>query len=301
MSKKLPLVSVITPVYNRANLVGKTIESVLRQDYQNIEYIILDDGSIDESRKVIQKYKKSNRSRKKIIIKTHPNMGETRTVNKGFKIANGEYIGIVNSDDPLLPGAIKEVVKFFHSHPRIIVAYPDWKMIDEKGRLIRKVITQNYNFVKMVKTFYCVPGPGTFFKKTIVDKLKGRDERFRYVGDYDFWLRAGLLGPFGRIPKTLATFRVHKDSASVGSRGLRMAKEHVDLIKKIYNLPNLPEDILKIRQEAFGSAYFVAWQMCGDGYHFQKNIYYLQCLIYRLSYFPRYVKIVKKIISKFFR
>jgi len=301
MSKKLPLVSIITPVYNRAPLVDKTIKSVLRQDYQNIEYIILDDGSTDGGWEIIQKIKKNNRSKKKVIIKSHPNMGEARTVNKGFKIAKGEYIGIVNSDDPLLPGAIKEIVKFFLGHPQIIVAYPDWNMIDDKGRLIRKVITQKYDFVEMVRTFYCVPGPGTFFRRKVVDKLKGRDEKFRYVADYDFWLRAGFLGPFGRIPKTLATFRVHQDSASVSHRGLRMAKENIELIRKIYNLPHLPKNILAIRKEAFSNAYLVAWLMCGDGYQFQKDIYYLQSLIYRLSYFPGYVRVLKRIISKFFR
>ena len=85
----LPLVTVITPAYNRASYLVETIESVLGQDYPRLEYIVLDDGSTDNTREVLGKYEG------RIIWETHPNMGETRTVNKGFGLARGEIVVVV--------------------------------------------------------------------------------------------------------------------------------------------------------------------------------------------------------------
>jgi len=102
----LPLVTVVTPVYNREDYLEEVILSVLGQDYPNIEFIVLDDGSTDGTLQVIWKY------RERLRWESHANMGQTRTVNKGFSMAKGEIVGVVNSDDPLLPGAIREIVAF---------------------------------------------------------------------------------------------------------------------------------------------------------------------------------------------
>jgi glycosyltransferase involved in cell wall biosynthesis len=105
MAEKELLVTIITPAYNRANYLDETIQSILNQDYPNLEYIVLDDGSKDNTVEVLKKY------RGRIIWETHPNIGETRTVNKGLSMAHGDIIGIVNSDDPLLPGAVASRLK----------------------------------------------------------------------------------------------------------------------------------------------------------------------------------------------
>jgi GT2 family glycosyltransferase len=228
----------------------------------------LDDGSNDKSWDVLQKYKS------RVILERHKNIGEPQTVNKGFLLAKGEFIGVVNSDDPLLPGAVKKIVQYFRSHRETIVVYPDWEKIDEKGRIFEKVRTPDYDYEYILKTFHCVPGPGTFFRKSVVDKLAGRDARFKYVSDFDFWLRAGLIGPFARLPEILATFRVHSGSASVNSLGGRMSQEHIDLAKKIYALADFPESLKKFKNETFSSAYFLAWWMSGKRLSF-KGIKYL--------------------------
>ena len=222
----LPLVSVITPAYNRAVYLEETIMSVLSQDYPNLEYLVLDDGSTDNTRDVAAKYVG------RIIFSSHPNMGETRTVNKGFAMATGSIIGVVNSDDPLLPGAVAQIVDTMIKEPEVIVAYPDWDMIDAEGYRFGHRQTFEYDYVNMVRWFHCVPGPGAFFRHSLMKELGGRDEQFRYVADFDFWLRAGLIGPFKRVPKTLATFRSHSDSTSSKARGRLMAVEHVRLGKE---------------------------------------------------------------------
>ena len=142
--------------------------------------------------------------------------------------------------------------------PEILVAYPDWYIIDGKGRRLGHRITPEYDYVHMVKWHECIPGPGAFFRKSVVERLGGRDERFRYVSDFDFWLRAGLLGPFARIPRTLATFRWHSGGASSKEQGTSMAEEHIRLIDKIYSIPALPKEIVAIRAEAYSNAYYEA-------------------------------------------
>lgn len=283
-NKKFPLVTVITPTYNRASYLDETILSVLAQDYPKIEYVVLDDGSTDDTLKVIEKYKD------KIRWDTHENMGETRTVNKGFSMARGEIIGVVNSDDPLLPCAIRKMVEAMMSNNELLVVYPDWNMIDSKGKVIQNIKTYDYtSYSDMIRRHFCLPGPGAFFRREVIEKLKGRDLQFRYVADLDFWFRAGLLGPFMRIPETLATFRVHPDSATVSHQGIVMAEEHIRLIEKIYSFSDIPDAVLKVKREAYSSAYYIAGCTCGKGALFAKLKYFLQSLYYApFKYFGEY-------------
>ena len=141
MVDTLPLVTIITPAYNRAGYLDETIQSILNSDYPNIEYIVLDDGSKDNTREVLGKYKG------RIVWETHPNMGETRTVNKGLNMAHGEIIAVINSDDPLLPGAISAAVAFMQSRPDILVAYPDWDFLDRDSKVTGHHQVPDYNYV----------------------------------------------------------------------------------------------------------------------------------------------------------
>ena len=247
-NKKYPLVTVITPTYNRAPFLEETILSILNQDYSNIEYIVLDGESTDNTLEVVKKF------RGRIIWNSHKNKGEQWAVNKGFSMAHGEIIGVVNSDDPLLPGAIGEVVKFMVANPEIIGVYPDWIKIDKDGKEIEKVILPDYNYEYMLRKHSCVPGPGTFFRRIVIDKLKGHDLKFKYVADFDFALRAGFIGQFARIPKFLATFRVHPGATTTKNKGFVMAMEHIRLLNKFFSLPNLPSHVRKVKPEAYEKA-----------------------------------------------
>jgi len=272
---KFPLVSIITPAYNRASLLDETIQSVLSQDYPKVEYIVFDDGSTDETLSVIKKYEG------RLRWETHDNIGETRTVNKGFSLAQGEIIGVVNSDDPLLPGAISTMVARMRAEPDLLVVYPDWQMIDAEGAVIQQIATSDYSYVDMLRWFHCMPGPGALFRRAVVEQLGGRTPKYRYVADFEFWLRAGLLGPFARVPQALATFRTHPGSATTSQRGAAMAEEYAQLVEEICSRPDLPAAVQKIRREAYSSAYYYAGHVCGDNAPTaQKKRYYLRALCY---------------------
>jgi len=251
-------VSIITPAYNRAGYLKQTIESVLNQDYPRIEYIVLDDGSTDNTKEVLEKYTGQ------LIWETHPNMGETRTVNKGWSMAHGEIVAVVNSDDLLLPGAVREAVAFMEAQPDILVAYPDWNIIGPDSKVTGHTEVPEYDYLYMLKRHYCLPGPGAFIRRRAFDLAGMRDPEFKYVADFEFWLRLGLYGPFAHIPKTLASWRVHPDAASQYYKGTAMANEHVRLMQKLYSRPDLPQEVLRVRREAFAWAHLNAARFCGE-------------------------------------
>lgn len=253
-----PSVSIVTPAYNRASYLDETIQSVLAQDYPLIEYIVLDDGSTDNTREVLEKYTG------RLIWESHPNMGETRTVNKGWSMAHGEIVAVVNSDDPLLPGAVSTAVAFMQSRPDILVAYPDWDFIDQDSNVIGHHQVPDYDYLYMVRRHHCSVGPGAFIRRKSFELTGMRDPQFRYVADFEYWLRLGLYGQFARIPRTLATFRVHPASASVSHKGRAMADEHIRLVRRIYSRPDLPPEVRGVRAEAFAWAHGVAGVTAGS-------------------------------------
>lgn len=290
MTPTAPLVTVITPAYNRADYLPETLDSVLSQDYPNLEYLVLDDGSKDNTVEVLRTYEtrlnapRGAASGMTFRWESHPNMGEARTVNKGFELARGKYIVIVNSDDPILPGLIRTAVEALEANPAALVAYPDFNIIDQHGSTLEHRPMPEYDFVRMVREYYCMPGPGAFIRRSGLALVGGRDTRYRYVGDFDFWLRLGLHGPFLHLPYTLATWRDHPSSASISERSRLMAEERVTLMENFYTQPNLPPEIIAVKAEAMSSAYYAGALMIGDAA--AARPYYWRSLRYHLNSRP---------------
>lgn len=257
-STEFPLVTIITPAYNRADYLKETIESVLAQDYPNIEYIVLDDGSKDNTVELLEKY--SDR----LYWESHANMGEIRTVNKAYAMAKGEYIAVINSDDPILPGAVSTVVETFLRNPDVLVVYPDWKYIDGDGKSMMDVQTPDYDYLEMVSTHKCMPGPGTFVSQKAL-KLAGlRDPQVKYISDFDLWFRIGLHGPFKRVPQVLATYRTHPTSLSSTEQGKRMSAEDIEMLDRFFQRKELPKSVLKVKNKAYSWAHYHACQVAGN-------------------------------------
>jgi len=278
MSANKPLVSVITPAYNRAKFLDETIKSVLTQDYPNIEYIVLDDGSTDDTPQLLAKYA--------LLLKSvrHTNMGEALTVNKGFRMAHGAYIIIVNSDDTILPNCISRLVEFMEARPDILVAYSDWNAIDEHSKFLYNIKSWDYNYVEFVKKSGCHVSVGALIRKKCLELTSGRDPSYRYTGDWEYWLRLGLYGEFAHLPETLATHRDHQGSLGA-SNGTVRGLEHIRMIKAFYSRTDLPQSIRKIRNQVIAATYREAI-MCKDSrvdipWYIQAVINYPPIVFYR--------------------
>ena len=254
--KSSPLVTIITPTFNREAFLAETIDSVLSQDYPAIEYIVLDDGSTDDTMALLRRYEG------KIHYESHPNMGETLTVNKGFRMARGEIICVVNSDDPLRPGAISAAVQAMQSHPDRLVAYPDWDEIGPRSELIRHHLLPDYDIMNMLTDFNVAMGPGTFFRREAIERYGFRDVKRKYTGDLAFWFRIALCEKPLHVSQRLATHRTHPEAASSTDRGPQMADELVWIFQEIYNDPGLPAEVRKIHRLAFCNVHFTAAVLC---------------------------------------
>lgn len=214
-------VTVITPTYNRALFLPQTIESVLQQDYPNIEYIVLDDGSSDDTAEVIEPYKD------KLLYLQHPNMGESKTVNKGYELASGEVVLVVNSDDPLWDHrAISKAMAYFIEDPKVMMLYPDWVLINQEGTVLNEVKLPLYSIEEMLMEFNVALGPGIFIRQNIFPERALRNTDLKYTGDLDLSFRIIREGKkVVHLPEAIASHRVHPDSESSKSQGAIMANE----------------------------------------------------------------------------
>lgn len=223
--------SVITPVYNGEKYLESTIVSVLTnlKDY-NFEYIVVNDGSTDSSQEIINKFNNKIKCIKKV------NQGQARAINSGLEVAQGMYSIIVNSDDPINSKELFKLSKeILDSQEKTVVAYPDWEIIDSAGRIIKSITVPEYSKNELVGNSHCLVGPGGVFRTEIAKKIGGWDPNFKFVPDYDFWLRMSTQGNFCRVPGYLALWRDHEDSLSISGRSLPMAKERIEVIQKFLN------------------------------------------------------------------
>jgi len=204
----LPLVSIITPSLNQARFIEETILSVKRQDYPNIEHIVIDGGSTDGTLDILRKYDKE------IIWISEPDKGQSDAINKGIRLARGEIIGWLNSDDTYELNAVRIAVEHFLKYPNAAVIYGDCNIIDDKGRLVRHRKNKPFNLKDAVmKT--PVQQPESFIRKHVLEDIGMLDLNLQYSMDYDLWIRIGLREyTFIYIPYTLANFRLHAESKS---------------------------------------------------------------------------------------
>ncbi len=206
---RLPWVTLVTPAYNQGEYLAETIDSVLAQDYPKLEYIVLDDGSTDDTPAVLARYTG------KIRHQRHANMGQARTLNRGWAMGKGSLIGYLSSDDLLEPRAISQLVEALRLDPSAVVSYGDFKLIDAIGRVFREVQAEDYSADRLCVDLVCQPGPGALIRRTVFDATGGWDGDLRQVPDFEFWLRASRFGHFIRVNSSLARYRIHDDSASL--------------------------------------------------------------------------------------
>jgi glycosyltransferase involved in cell wall biosynthesis len=251
MSSKDPLVTIVTSTFKHEQYLRQTIESVLQQDYPNIEYLVFNDGSPDGTEDILKSYQG------RFYWETQMNMGETPTLNKAIRMAKGELVAKLSSDDFLYPNAISTMVNKFLERPNLAVVYSDFDLVDEDGVQYASIQKPDFDFIDPIRKHLCLPGPGALFRKSVFDQIGGFSSQFRILFDLFFWWQASLIGPFERIPRPLSAFRQHRGSQS-SMGGVRMADETIRCVQTFYSLKNLPDSIQEIRGEAFSNAYYSA-------------------------------------------
>ncbi|OGO64809.1 MAG: hypothetical protein A2030_00775 [Chloroflexi bacterium RBG_19FT_COMBO_50_10] len=205
-----PLVSILTPSYNQGRFLEQTIQSVLSQDFPDMEYIIVDGGSTDDSVEIIKRY--ANRLAWWV---SETDQGQTDAINKGFAHASGEIFAWLNSDDTYQPGAITDAVAIMLAHTEVSMVYGDANLIDEQGSLMGRFPAQQTDLKRLLRGSVHIPQQATFFWSRLWKQVSPLDPSFHFAMDYDLWVRLANLAPLLYTPRLWANFRLHGEGKSV--------------------------------------------------------------------------------------
>ncbi len=211
MSKN-PLVTIVTPSYNQAPFLEATIRSVLEQDYPNIEYIIMDGGSTDDSTKIIKKY-----ADRIACWESVKDKGQTDAINKGFAQAHGEILAWLNSDDVLYPNAVSEAVSYLTAHPECGLVYGNCDFIDAAGSIIGHFNAKQTDYRKLKQGYVHIPQQASFWRADLWKQVGPLDDTIYFAMDYDLWLRLAEVSGVKYLPesKPWAAFRLHADAKTI--------------------------------------------------------------------------------------
>ncbi len=250
MPQELPLVSIVTPSLNKGQFIEETILSIKNQTYPNIEHIIVDGGSTDNTLDIIKKYDGSYN----MLWLSEPDEGQSDAINKGWKMSTGEIIAYLNSDDTYMPWAVETVVEFMAGHPDIAMVYGDCNYVDEHGEVIRQSPASEYYWEDMVCGKNVIAQPSVFFRKEVLDKVGYLDTTLHYAMDLDLWVRIGSKLEIRQVPRLLANFRLCPGTKSV-AQSYRFGTDHLRIMEKLFSDPELPEGTRKLKRRAYGHAH----------------------------------------------
>jgi glycosyltransferase involved in cell wall biosynthesis len=222
----LPLVTVVTPSYNQGRFIAATIDSVLSQDYPNVEYLIVDGASTDDTAAVVERYAD------RLTFVSEPDRGQSDAINKGFRRARGRYVAWLNSDDVFLPGAISAAVAALRAHPDAGAVYGEGFQIDEAGNVLsRFAVTQRFDLWKLLNLSDYILQQTVFFRRSVFDDVGWLDESLHYGLDWELLMRIGLRHPLVYIPRDMGAIREYPAAKSFAG-GAKRAHELAAIMRR---------------------------------------------------------------------
>ncbi|WP_248927713.1 glycosyltransferase family 2 protein [Paenibacillus hamazuiensis] len=210
-----PLVSIITPSFNQGKYIRETIESVLAQEYPNIEHIIIDGGSSDETLGILHSYSYLG---ERFRFVSEPDRGQAHAINKGLAMAKGSIIGWLNSDDTYMPWSVGKAVQAFHDHPEWGMVYGRGNYTDEHDRIIVAHPVEAFSKRRLFEACI-ICQPAAFIRKSTFLDVGGVDESYYFCMDYDLWMRIAKKYTIGDIQECLAHAKWHSEGKTMTSFG----------------------------------------------------------------------------------
>lgn len=206
----LPAIAIVTPSYQQAKYLESTMKSVLEQNYPFMEYIVIDGGSTDGSKEIIEKY-----AEKLSYWASEPDDGQSDAINKGFRrVEKALIVGWLNSDDLLLPDTLLKVVRTFQNNPDAVMVYGDVQSIDADGTIINEMKYGDWQIEELMQ-FNMIGQPAVFMRLQIVKALGGVDTSYNYLMDHHLWLRMAMEGDLIHLPQFLAQARFHDEAKNI--------------------------------------------------------------------------------------
>ena len=224
-------ISLVTCSYQQGKFLDATIRSVLDQQYSDLDYIIIDGGSKDESVDVIKRHQPLLS-----YWESEKDRGQTNALNKGFNRATGDILGWLCSDDLLLPDALNWVASYFEAHPEVDMIYGNALWIDAAGDYIRPKKEMSWNKFVFLYDHNYIPQPATFWRRSLHEKVGGLDESWNLGMDSDLWLRFARHTKPHYVNKYLACMRDYPEQKT---RSLKPAGRNEDMQLRSRELPSL--------------------------------------------------------------
>lgn len=223
-----PKVSIVTPSYNQGQFLEETIRSILLQGYPNLEYCIMDGGSTDESREIIQKYESWID-----FWVSEPDKGQTDALNKGFKRTTGDIAAWLNSDDVYTKGSMIKAVDQLMRHPDVVMVYGECQYIDEFGKPIFRPTyrPKKCDYSRLLEGCF-IAQPSVYFKKKALEQVGYINASLQYSFDYDLWLSIARSFKIQYVKSTLSKFRIHSHSKT-GSQTMKFMIEGFKVLDNI--------------------------------------------------------------------
>jgi glycosyltransferase involved in cell wall biosynthesis len=239
-----PKINIVTPSFNQGKFLEETIQSILNQNYQNLEYFVVDGGSTDNSVDIIKKY--ANRINWWV---SEPDKGQSDAINKSFQKTKGDWLCWVNSDDILLPRALGKVAETFNLNPSADVITGNVLYINQNNIITRCVKVPKVSWFFYRHSVGSFVAPAVFFKRSLYEKVGGLDIKLHYSMDLDLWHKFRLAGAkIYHIREYLGGFRIHQ-SSKTGPRMLGTKKyfEHPETtqIRKKY-IPGVQKNTIRV-------------------------------------------------------
>jgi glycosyltransferase involved in cell wall biosynthesis len=200
----LPRISVVVPSFNQAKYLELTLRSILDQNYPELELIVIDGGSIDESPAIIRKYEQHMK-----FWCSEPDGGQVQGIIKGFALATGEILCFLNSDDLFEPGVLLEVGEYFARHSSVDAVYGNTLWIDAEGNPLRQRKEMHFNRFIWLYTYNYIPGMSMFWRRTIYDRVGGFDPAFQLAFDADLWIRFSDHGSIRHVARQWSQMRFY--------------------------------------------------------------------------------------------
>lgn len=249
-----PVVSIVTPSYNQAQFLEETICSVLDQDYGRLEYVVVDDGSTDGSEEIVHRY-----SDRLHWWTRQENAGQVGAINLGFRHTSGEYMGFVNSDDTLLPGAVSTMVAELERDPGLVMVYGDSVYTDAQSRQTGYLPSRPWDPGRMVRRAdNHVVQPSSIWRRSAWDAAGPLNERGYYFFDMELFLALGSVGKVRRLDgPPLSGYRLHFASKSYGAP-LRKAEDYIRVAEEFLPSARLPEEAKPFVREGRARAWLGA-------------------------------------------
>lgn len=238
-----PNISLVSPILNQAPFLEATIQSVLNQEYPNLEYLIIDGGSTDGTLEIIKKYEPQL-----TYWESQQDNGQAHAINKGWQRATGEIVGWLNSDDLLYPGALEKVGRFFAQNPNVDFIHGHCiQFDDQRGDWVEPkdfTPTSELDPYKLKLDYlagFPYGQPACFFRKRVLDQIGMLDEDYFFTMDYDLFIRIALNFKMQRIDDILAKFRVHPASKSANYQHIRIKERNKAFSKLVRTIIALEE------------------------------------------------------------